>query len=292
MTEPATLSAPIAAPTRPALRYLGGKWRLAPRVIAHFPPHRVYVEPFGGAASVLLRKPRAYAEIYNDLDGDVAGFFQVLRDPVLAARLAELVALTPFARAEFEAAYLPADDALEAARQMVVRSFMGHGSTATGKRTRTGFRADSNRSHTTPAHDWCSVPPNLVRVSARLQGVVIERRPAAEIIARFDGPDTLHYVDPPYVPSTRSQRKNRGQLECGYAHELSLDDHSALLEQLDAVQGMVVLSGYPSDLYDAKLKGWRRIEMDAMADGARPRVEVLWLNPAACDAHGLFGAAA
>jgi DNA adenine methylase len=284
--------APIAAPTRPALRYLGGKWRLAPRLIAHFPPHRVYVEPFGGAASVLLRKPRAYAEIYNDLDDEVVSFFRVLRDPVQARRLAELVALTPFARAEFEAAYAPADDGLEAARQIVIRSFMGHGPTATGKRSRTGFRADSNRSHTAPASDWCGVPANLIRVAERLQGVVIERRPAAEVIARFDGPDTLHYVDPPYVPSTRSQRKNRGQLEFGYAHELSLDDHTALLDQLNGATGMVALSGYPSDLYAAQLKGWRRIEMDAMADGARPRTEVLWLNAAACEAHGLFGAAA
>jgi len=286
------MNAYVAAPTRPALRYLGGKWRLAPRVIAHFPPHRVYVGPFGGAASVLLRKPRSYAEIYNDLDEDVVSYFRVLRDPYQARRLAELVALTPFSRTEFELAYIPSDDPLEAARQIVVRSFMGHGSTAMGKRSRTGFRADSNRSHTTPAHDWCSVPANLVRIAARLQGVVIERRPAADVIARFDGPDTLHYVDPPYVAHTRSQKVARGALECSYAHELTDADHEALLDQLNGVRGMVVLSGYPSALYDAKLNGWRRIEMAAMADGARPRIEVLWLNPAACNAHGLFGAAA
>ena len=99
----------------PVMRYHGGKWRIAPWVIGHFPAHRVYVEPFGGAAGVLLRKPPAAAEIYNDLDGEIVNVFRVLRDPNLNEQLARLCYLTPYSRAEHDLAQEPSTDPLEQA---------------------------------------------------------------------------------------------------------------------------------------------------------------------------------
>lgn len=255
-------------PTRPALRWHGGKWLLAPWIISHFPQHRVYVEPFGGAGSVLLRKPRCYAEVYNDLDGEVVNLFRVLRSE-RAAELVHALRLTPFARAEFEGAYEPADDPVERARRLCIRSFMGFGSN--GHAQLTGFRANSNRSGTTAAHDWQNYPDALAVVVKRLSGVVIEHRDAADVMRAHDGPETLHYVDPPYLPDTRNPGHD-------YNHELTPEQHGDLLETLKSLRGVVVLSGYPSRMYDDALAGWIRVEREALADGARPRREVLWLN--------------
>lgn len=272
----------MIAPTRPVLRYHGGKWRLAPWIISHFPAHRVYVEPFGGAASVLLRKERSYAEVYNDLDGEVVNLFRVLRSEVDAPRLREVVTFTPFARAEFEESYHAGGDAVERARRLLLRSHGGFGTAAMrvngdGRRQRTGFRANTTRSGSTPAADWSGMDSVIGDAVERLRGVVIESRPAVQVIEAHDGPNTLHYVDPPYVHETRGagQRAN-------YAHEMTDADHRALAATLHAVEGMVVLSGYASDMYDRELyPDWHRVEKATHADGARKRTEVLWLNPAA-----------
>ncbi|MBB2973970.1 DNA adenine methylase [Mesorhizobium sp. RMAD-H1] len=262
----------MTSPFRPLLRWHGGKWMLAPWIISHFPPHRIYVEPYGGAGSVLMRKPRSYAEVWNDLDGDVVNLFRVLRLPD-AAELVRLLRLTPFARDEFDAAYQPCDCPVERARRLVIRSFMGFGSN--GHNRVTGFRANSSRSGTTPAHDWRNYPDSLEIVIERLHGVTIENRDAKAVMAQHDSPETLHYVDPPYVLSTRSDPLK------DYAHEMSDEDHADLLEMLRSLSGMVVLSGYPCELYDDALAGWHRIEREALADGAAKRMEVLWIN-AAC----------
>jgi DNA adenine methylase len=252
---------------RPALRYHGGKWNLAPWIISNFPPHRVYVEPFGGAASVLLRKPQSYAEIYNDLDGEIVNVFRVLREhPTEICRLLEL---TPFARAEFFRAYEKIDDPVEAARRTMVKSFMGFGSDSI--RRKSGFRANSNRSGTTPAHDWKNYADMLPHLIARLRSVVIEQRDGFELIAIHDREDTLFYVDPPYVHATRTSN-NR------YSHEMTDREHRELASCLHAVRGKVLLSGYASELYEELYGDWFCIRKSALADGARDRTENLWAN--------------
>jgi len=276
-----SLTETITAPTRPVLRWHGGKWKLAPWIIGHFPPHRVYVESFGGAASVLLRKPRCYAEVYNDLDQDAVALFRALRDPPQAARLLEQLRLTPFSKMEFEESYIPVEDQVERARRLLIRSFMGFGSNGHNAATKTGFRAKSNRSGTTPARDWANYPDLLPVIVERLTGVVIECRDACEVMSAHDGPLTLHYVDPPYVLETRSKAMHRNGC---YAFEMDAAGHERVLGHLKSLEGMVVLSGYAHGTYDAALPDWRRVEVAAHADGARDRTEVLWINPQACAA--------
>ena len=276
------------SPSRPALRYHGGKWRLAPFILSHLPPHRVYIEPFGGAASILLRKPRSYAEIYNDLDDEVVNLFRVLREPALAGRLRTLLELTPYARAEFEDAYEATEEPVERARRLIVLSYMGHGSSGVRKH-RTGFRGNPMRERTTAADDWRGFPGAVPAIVERLRGVIIEHRPAADIIAKNDQAETLFYVDPPYLFGTRSKKRKGGDLYHGYRHEMNDEAHVALLEQLATVKGLVVLSGYPAPIYDLLLPGWTRAETRAFADRGAERVEVIWINPRASALLASFG---
>ncbi|MGC1780886.1 MAG: DNA adenine methylase [Acidobacteriaceae bacterium] len=275
--------------TRPALRYHGGKWKLAPWIIAHMPPHRIYVELFGGGGSVLLRKPRSYAEIYNDRWETVVNVFRVLRDEGTAERLREQLRLTPFARSEFEDcgedSVAAVSDPVERARRTILRSFAGFGSAAANAKYATGFRANSHRSGTTAAHDWANFPDHIECFVERLRGVCIESRDALEIIPQQDGADTLFYADPPYVHSTRNMKRGNA----AYEFEMLDADHAALSLALHQVRGMVLLSGYACDLYCDLYQDWHSVTMNTFANSAKAAKEILWINPAALErTAGLF----
>jgi DNA adenine methylase len=266
--------------TRPVLRYHGGKWLLAPWIISHFGSHRVYVEPFGGAGSVLMRKKRSPMEVYNDLWGTVVNVFRILRDPNQAAELARLLYLTPFSREEFEAiqdATLAQLSMIERARCTILRSLAGFGSASTNGAHSTGFRASSAESSTTPAIDWANYPTHIPRFVERLRGVLIENRSALDVIKQHDSPSTLFYLDPPYPHCTRNMRRGNAM----YACEMNDQDHVDLGSLLHHVQGMVIISGYECPLYDELFGSWAHYKREHVIDGGNKRLESIWLNPAA-----------
>lgn len=263
----------------PAIRYHGAKFRLAPWIISHFPAHRFYVEAFGGAAGVLLHKPRVGPEVYNDLDGNVVNYFRVLRDPKLRAKLAEAVTLTPYARDEFENASEPCDDMIERARRLAVRAQMGFGSAGATKGT-TGFRIDIQRPYGTAQHLWARFDRNIAQAGQRFSDVLIENRPAMDVMLQHDTPDTLHFVDPPYVHSTRAMGLGKSR---GYTHEMSDDDHARLLTFLRGLRGKVIVCGYRHPIYMDMLSDWSLSTTQARISAGRGtalREEHIWLNPA------------
>lgn len=268
-----------AAITRPALRYYGGKWRLAPWIISHFPAHETYVEPFAGAGSVLLQKPPSILEVYNDLDGAVVNFFRVLREDT--DRLYTAVRLTPYARAELDASQQPTDDPFEAARRTFVGSWLGRGGT---ERTKKGWRYETRPHHRVgPSIMLGGVVDEMHAVADRLRDVMIECSPALEVIQRFDHPGALFYCDPPYVRSARTRTSPTD----GYKHEMSDEDHRELARVLHAIEGKALISGYPSALYDELYADWPHVDRQAAVDqrtDKRTRTERLWISPRA--AHG------
>ncbi len=265
-----TLHGPLEG--RTLYRYLGGKARQARTIVGYLPPHTVYTEAFGGAASVLFAKPRADVEVYNDLWGRAANLMRVVRDR--RDELADAVCLTLYSRSDFEAAATPSDDPVEDARRFLVRAWQGYGVNATSQSS--GFRAYYGPDHRV-AEQWARLPGVIRLAAERLCGVVIEETDGLQIIERADrsarraGAMACHYIDPTYLHETRGTNR--------YAIEMTDADHVRLLERLPALSGYVALSGYRSTLYDDALVGWRRIEYDAQAQDATERTECLWLSP-------------
>ena len=257
---------------RAIIKYPGAKWRLAEWIIGHFPKHRSYLEPFFGSGTVLFRKSRSPIETVNDLDDDVVNLFDwIKRDP---ERLARVIALTPYARTEYERAYAAKDtetDSFQRAVYFYIRMMMGHGFRMTGEKV--GWKNDvQGREAAYAARQWGGSPETIIKAAERLLGVQIENKPAIELIRRFNYPNVLIYADPPYVLSTRYG--NRKQ----YRHEMTDDDHAELLEALKAHTGPVIVSGYETDLYNDTLRGWHKESKAARTQTTAERVETIWMN--------------
>lgn len=273
---------------RPPIAFYGSKSTAAERIVALFPPHKHYVEPFAGSLAVLLAKPSSVMETVNDLDGDVMAFWKILRDR--PAELERVCALTPHGRAELTAAreVIPADHPdreLEQARRVWVRLTQSRGASL----RRSGWRhymdpASSPVATTVRMHAYLS---RIAPAAARIADVSLECRPALDVIAAYGGfTDVLLYLDPPYLRSVRSSTE--------YRHEMPDEDqHRDLADALNACRAAVVLSGYPSPLYEDLYAGWHRHEIGSgtgQGGAWSPRTEVLWSNrPLAADDHLFAG---
>ena len=257
---------------KPVLKYPGAKWNLAKWIISHMPPHTTYLEPFFGSGAVFFNKPPSTVETINDIDGNVVNLFKVIREQ--PEELAALIELTPWARDEYYASYEKTGDPIEDARRFLVRTWQA---AYTQTNSKSGWRVGYLHDGGNPA-TWMIVPKRIIPVAKRLLGVQIENKPAIEIIKKSAYPETLIYADPPYPVDTRSGKM--------YAHEMTDADHIELLEALDAHPGPVLLSGYACELYDTRLKHWRRETIKAQAEKGQAREEVLWLNPVAAKVAG------
>ena len=249
------------------LNYPGAKWGMAKEIIALMPPHRSYLEPFFGSGAVLFNKPPSAIETVNDIDGDIVNFFRVLREQ--PDELAQAISLTPYARDVVDDAYANRGvDPVDRAYRFIVRSKMTHGFKMHNK---SGFKIDvQGRERAYCVDAWNRIPEELAQAAIRLKGVQVENRPALDMIRRFNYPNVLIYADPPYLMSTRCCKQ--------YRHEMTEQDHVELLAALMQHKGPVILSGYPSELYDRELKGWSRITRKSYNQNSDPRTEVLWCN--------------
>lgn len=269
------------------LKWHGGKYYLAAKIVSLMPPHLHYVEPFfGGGAVLLARAPGAadlwlhphkgVSEVVNDLNGNLINFWRTLQDPEKFERFRRCVEAMPIARAEWEKAHQHAygQDAVADAVAFFVDCRQSRSGLMTSftSVTRNRTRREMNGN----ASEWLSAVEGLPDIAARLRRVLIENMPAVDLIRREDTPGTLFYCDPPYLHETRTAPD-------AYAFEMQEEAHRELLVALQACRGRVILSGYSSTLYDSMLQDWKRHTFDlpnnaAGGDTKRRMTEVLWCN--------------
>lgn len=249
---------------------------LADWIIDMFPTHDVYCEPFFGSGAVFFNKKPSGTETINDIDGNVVNLFKVVRDS--ADELAKVIELTPYSREEYRNCYESVGDEIELARRFLVRTWQAFGgktycSTAWAHdRTNTVFR---------PKY-WCNLPERLIAIVERLKMVQIENMDALELVDLYNRENTLLYVDPPYLKSTRTQLH--------YKHEFSgTEEHEKLLDLCKRHKGHVIISSYENELYNIKLDGWEKRSMRTATNAAGSAVETVYLSPSITRQISLFG---
>lgn len=262
---------------RIAFGWYGGKFSHLEWLLPLLPECHHYCEPFAGSAAILLNREPSDVETYNDIDGEVVNFFRVLREkPDVLTRA---IGLTPFAREEFAQAVAEStgevvDDA-ERARRFYVRARQARtGLAQTASLGRWANCKDTSRAGMSGAVSrWLGSVDQLPEIAMRLLRVQIENRPADDVIRLYDSAQTLFYCDPPYVHSTRGDKK-------AYGFEMTDSEHLVLAEVLASVSGMAAVSGYRCDLMDSAYAGWRRFDAPAKNCHSTKQIrnEALWMN--------------
>lgn len=274
---PAPVTKPYGSRKLIAFGWYGGKFSHLDWLLPLLPTCHHYCEPFAGSGAALINRPPTPIETYNDLDGEVANFFRVLRDH--KAELVERVGLTPFSREEFAVACEvdPALNPVERARRFYVRA----------RQVRTGLAQTAslgrwaNCKNTSRAgmsgvvSRWLGAVEMLPEIADRLLRVQIENRPAEDVIRLYDAPTTLFYCDPPYIHETRGDDK-------AYGHEMTDEAHRKLARVLNAVQGLAAISNYDCPLMNElypKPKWLKHVSPAKTIHSTKDkRTEVLWTN--------------
>lgn len=267
------------------LKTHGGKRYLAERIVSLMSQHTHYVEPYAGGLAVMFAKScEGISEVVNDLDSRYTTFFRALQDDDLYARLRRRLQATTFNETEWREAkaYLDTPNKRPNRQEIVERAarfFVLCRQSMSGRCkdftpiTRNRTRGDMNEQ----ACSWLNAIEGLPAVHARLKRVVILNRPALEVIRTQDGPGVLFYLDPPYLPEVRAAKQAFGPFE------MTVEQHEELLDAITGLQGMVMISGYTSPLYDSRLAGWARHEFELPNNAGsgkqkRRMVEVVWTN--------------
>jgi DNA adenine methylase len=259
----------------PILRWPGAKWRLADWIVKQLPSHKVYCEPFFGSGAVFFTKQPSGTETINDIDDNVVNLFRVVRNS--ADELARVIEMTPYSRKEYRDSYDSIGNEIERARRFLVRTWQAYG----GKTyCSTAWAHDRTNQVFRPKY-WCKLPGRILSTVERLKMVQIENMNALELIKLYNRENTLLYIDPPYLKSTRTQL----HYKCEFA---SQSEHLELLRLCKKHKGYVMISSYENDLYNIELDGWEKSSMRVATNCGGSAEEIVYFSPNCTKQGNLF----
>lgn len=206
------------------LSYIGGKNRIAAKIIGFFPQHKTYVEAFAGGAQVLFHKEPSPVEVLNDLDRDVVNFFRVCQSHY--EELLRYLRFTIVSRAWFELLQKQEASTLTDVQRAARFLYLQKNAYAGLVNKRKFGYTIVEPSRFNPER----LPELLANTHKRLARVQIECLPYQDILRRYDRPTTLFYLDPPYF-----DRKL-------YRFNFSENDFEDLAQRLGKLEGKFILS--------------------------------------------------
>lgn len=238
-------------------------------IMQQFPKdYEIYVEGFGGGASVLFQKPQSGIEVYNDLGENVYSLFKVLNDKEMFQRLKERMDLT-FYSAQLREEYkklllteLPLEDRAYYFLCVNRSSFNGVGGFSTNLIVRRNMSKSTS--------DFLSMIDKLPEVHNRLSSAIIEHRDIFDLIDKYDRENVFMYLDPPYVKSTRSSSTN-------YEVEMTNEEHEKFIERLIKCKCKVLVSGYDCAVYDRLSLAFDKMSFKS-PNSKSEATETLWKN--------------
>lgn len=229
------------------LKTVGGKFYYAEKIISLFPLHKCYCEVFGGAGHVLFAKPPSKIEVFNDLNENIFNFFMITRDEEKSKKLIKALSDLPYSFKLYQQWVnepLPEDEIERITRwfYILILSF--------GAKYGGSFGYSIQRNHAKSFH---SAIERIKYVKERFKYVILENRDFREILKRYDSPDTLFYLDPPYHKVKQEYYSVHHHINFPPFTE---KDHHDLAELLKKVKGKVILSYFPTKLIMELYNGW------------------------------------
>lgn len=253
------------------IEYFGGKTYMVDTIQSFFPKsYRLYVEGFGGGASLLLNKKIDALEIYNDINKNVYSLFKVISDKDLLEQLRQKLYLTYYS-SDIRKEYIEKlnDDSLSELDRAYYflyvnrTSFNGVGGFS--------FNPLIRRSMSKSISGYLSCIDSLPTIHNRIFHAVIENRDIFDLIDKYDSDDTFFYLDPPYIQSTR---KSSQKYDC----DMTDEQHKLFVDRLLTIKGYALVSGYDHEIYDKLVQnGWNKYAFHSQ-NSSSSAVEILWYN--------------